>query len=282
MLMTSRTLWSDNGTLKDLSVLLGDFKTGSQVIDFVAAEDYLYLGSDFPFNHRYINVSAVNAATSSLVIELWDGTTWNAAEDIIDQTSVAGVTLATSGVVSWVPNDDDGWMRESTNDDGETITGLTSVKIRDLYWARFSFTNDLTNTTALKFIGHKFSNDNDLAIFYPDLIRSAVLAHFQAAKTSWNDQHIQAAEEIVKDLKKTKIIKSRNQILNWELFRDAACHKVAEIAFNAFGKDYFENRDAARAMYKEEMKKAFYHVDHDNDATLSVMERKVTEGKLYR
>lgn len=282
MLMTSRTIWSDNGVLKDLSIPLGTFSEESQVFDYTAGQDYLYLGSDFPFNHRYINISVANDVATSVSIKLWDGEEWITAEDVVDQTSVAGVSLAQSGVISWVPDDDEGWMRESTNNESETVAGLTSLKIRDLYWARLEFSVSLKATTALDFIGHKFSNDSDLEIFYPDLIRTAVLAHFKAGKTSWLLQHMQAAQEIIKDLKKTKIIKSPNQILNWELFRDASCHKVAEIAFNAFGKDYYENRDAARALYKEEMKKAFYHVDLNNDATLSVIERQVTQGKLYR
>lgn len=282
MIISSRTIWSDNGTLKDLSVPLGNFKTGTQVINFVSSQDYIYIGSDFAFNHRYIDVSVVNAQAASLSIDLWDGEEWNPAEDIIDQTSVAGVPLAQSGIISWVPNDDELWLREHTNNDGDTVTGLTSVSIRDLFWARLKWSADLTGTTALEFIGHKFSDDNDLEILYPDLTRTPVKAQFKSGKTDWKLQHIQAAEEIIKDLKKTKIIKSENQLLNWELFRDASVHKVAEIAFNAFGKDFFENRDAARALYKVELDKAIYHVDTNINARLDVSERSLTEGKLYR
>lgn len=282
MIMSSRTIFSDNGTLLDLSVALGNFKTGTSVLGIVAAQDYLYLGSDFPFNHRYIDVSVVNAATSSISVHLWSGSAWVQAYDIIDQTSVAGVTLAQSGILSWSPGEDDTWSRESTNIGGEQVTGLTTVSIADLYWARLTFSGNLSGTTALEFVGHKFSDDNDLDIFYPLLTPTAVMAQFKAAKTSWKLQHIQAAEEIIKDLKKTQIIKSENQILDWEIFRDASVHKVAEIAFNAFGKDFYENRDAARAIYKEELKNAIYKVDQDQDAKLSVAERKVTQGRLYR
>ena len=282
MIMSSRTIWSDNGTINDLSVALGNFKSGAQVFPFVTAEDYLYIGSDFAFNHRYIDVSVVNDQSGTLSIDIWDGEAWNAAEDIIDQTSVGGVPLAQSGVISWVADDDELWSRENTNDDGDSVTGLTGVKIRDLFWARLKWSSDLNALTAINFIGHKFSDDNDLEVFYPDLTRTAVKAQFKAAKSDWNIQNIQAAEEIIKDLKRTRIIKSENQLLNWELFRDASVHKVAEIAFNAFGKDFFENRDAARALYKLELDKAIYHVDTNSNARLDVKERALTEGKLYR
>lgn len=280
MIMSSRVIWSDNGVLKDLSVTLGNFKTSTQAIAFTAAEDYLFIGSDFPFNHRYVDISTANAAATGLTVALWDDTAWITAIDLIDQTSVAGVSLAQSGIFSFFPDDDKGWYRDDTNNDSATITGLTGVDIRRLWWARLSFTNDWSGT--LNFIGHKFSDDADLEVLYPDLTRSAVMAQFKSGKTDWKLQHIQAAEDIIKDLKKRNIIKSENQLLNWELFKDAAVHKVAAIAFNAFGKDFFENRDAAQVEFKKEMDRAIYHIDQNKNATLDDTERVAPEGWLFR
>lgn len=279
--MTSRTIWDDGGTLKDISLDVNDFKSGSRVIDIQTA-DKLYIGSDFAFNHRYFNITAPNANASSVTVEVWDGEEWIAAEDVIDQTAIAGASFAQSGIISWVPDADEGWMRESTNDESEQVDGLTTLKIRDLFWVRMSWSGAMTGTTAVDYIGHKFSDDLDLGVFYPDMTRSAVLVQFKAAKTSWLEQHLQAAQEIIKDLKKTKIAKSPNQILNWELFKDASVHKVAEIVFNAFGKDFYPNRDAAHEHYKADFNKAMYHIDQNQDAILSVKERTMTEGKLYR
>lgn len=282
MIMSSRIIWSNNGTLVDISRELGNFKASTKVIDLVAAEDYIYVGSDFPFNHRYIDIAAVNDSASSISVDLWDGQYWRAANDIIDQSSLAGVTLAQSGVLSWVKSTRQTWSRWDTNNEGEQITGLTGVNILNLYWARLTFSADINALTELNFIGHKFSDDNDLDILYPDLTRTAVMAQFKAAKTDWKLQHIQAAEEIIKDLKKTSIIKSSNQILDWELFRDAAVHKVAQIAFHAFGKDFFDNRDASAKLYKAELDKAIYNIDLNNNATLDNAERIFKQGTLYR
>lgn len=282
--MSSRVIWSDNGTLKDISLECNDFKSGTKVIDLVAAQDYIYIGSDFPFNHRYFDISVVSDTSSIISVDLWGGAgrEWRAANDVIDQTSIAGVTLAQSGVVSWTKALREVWSRWHTNVEGQVITGLEGVKIIDLYWARLSFSGNLKSTTALQFVGHKFSNDNDLEILYPDLTRAAVMTQFKSGKTSWLLQHIQAAEEIIRDLKNRSIIKSENQILDWELFRDASVHKVAHIAFNGFGKDFFENKKAAYELYKVELDKAIYNVDLNNNATLDVEERTFRQGILNR
>lgn len=281
-IMSSRVIWSDNGVLKDISTSVNNFKSGTTVLPLVAAEDFIYIGSDFPFNHRYLDIKVANDVTAGINIHLWDANGWRAATDVIDQSSLAGVTFAQSGVLSWVKATRDSWARWDTNNEGEQITGLTDINILDLYWARLTFTGNLKATTEIEFIGHKFSDDADLDILYPDLTRTAVKVQFKAAKTDWKLQHIQAAEEIIKDLKNRSIIRSPNQILDWELFTDAAVHKVAEIAFNAFGKDFNEEKAAAAGEYKKELNKAVYNVDLNSNATLDIGERRWQMGILKR
>lgn len=106
MITNQRILWDDDGTETDLSVALNDFRTGSQVIDFVAADDKLYIASDMPFNHKWIEASVVNDAASVVTVENWFGGSdgWVSAVDIIDRTSVGGVSLAQSGVIQWKTN----------------------------------------------------------------------------------------------------------------------------------------------------------------------------------
>lgn len=282
MLMSSRTIFSDNGTLIDLSTDLANFKSGTAVLPIIATEDYLYIGADLPFNHRYIDVTTSNDETAAITVEVWDGQAWKVCEDVIDQTSIAGATLAQSGIISWVPSDTTTWARWDTNNQGEQIIGLTGVKIRNLYWARLSFDNDLDSMTEIEYIGHKFSDDEDLEVLYPDLTRAAVIAQFQAGKTNWKIQHIQAAEEIIKDLIKQQIVVGSGQVLKWELFRDMAVHKVAEIAFNGFGKDFKDNKDDAIGSYKKEMNKGIFAVDLNNNAVLDVAERTWQQGWLKR
>jgi hypothetical protein len=283
LLINNRLIWGDNGTLRDLSVALNNIFSGVEVIPFVAAEDKLYLGSDLPFNHRYFAVSVANDVASVVSVDIWNGSAWVPAVDVIDQTkSSSGASLAQSGIISWVADKNKSWGK---NDSTENMTssGLTSLKIYEMYWVRLSFSVNLKATTALKYVGHKFATDSDLGGYYPDLNRSTVLTAFQSGKTSWEEQHVLAAEEIIRDLRKKNVIWNRNQIFGWEEFTDASVHKLAEIAFTAFGNDYESRKESARANYEEALEKVVQSaIDKNADGKLQPEEKLPSYGRLYR
>lgn len=270
MILTNRVLFSDNGVLSDLSVALGDYRAGASTIGVIAAQDYLYIGSDLPFNHRYVEVSSVNALASVLSVELWDGSSWVAAVDVIDETAASGASLAQSGHVSWKLKKTEQWKRE----DSENIPALSTLTIYDLYWARFKWSADLTGTTALSFVGQVFSEDLDLTGYWPELTVSSTYSQWPAQpKTTWKEQHFEAAETIVRDLKKKEVLINSNQILNWELFREAGAHKAAEIIMNAFGKDYAELRDKAAEYYDAALTQFYYQLDQNRNTRLDENEK---------
>lgn len=260
---TERVILSTAGTLSDLSSPLTDFVSQTALLP-LAVGDYLYLSSLLPFNHRYVSVSVPNDALSTLSVQYWGGASqgWIAPSETIDETSDAAATLAQSGYVTWIPDYDKLWQR----DDTIRITGLEAIKIRGLYWARLSVSVDLNPLTELFAIGSKFATDADLGSIYPDLVRAEVMGQFMTGKTSWEEQHFQAAEEIVTELESRNIILSKSQILDRWLFRRAGIHKLAEIIMNAFGKDYVENVKYARGYYKEAMAMTNYGVDSNEDA----------------
>lgn len=264
MLVNNRVIHSDNGTLRDLSVALNDLFASNSTLDIVAAQDKIYLGSDLPFNHRHIQVSTPNdqAATISEVA-IWNGSEWVPAVDVKDGTAVAGVTLAQSGILSWVTDREEGWNREQSTED---IAALSTLKIYDLYWVRLTFSANLKASTALSYVGHKFSNDSQLSGYYPDLNRSATKTAFAAGKTTWDEQAILAAEEIIRDLRKAELIQSPAQIANWEMLQEASVHKTAEIIVSAFGEKYEENRELARKRYEEAMESLAILPAIDKDA----------------
>lgn len=287
MLLNNRIIRKDNTVLTDLSIKLNDSHSGSENLDIVASEDALYIGSDMPFNHRYFEVSSPNLNTSAVTVSLWDGNSWVAAVDVLDQTSVGGKTFSQSGIISWVPDRDETWTREIST---EEITDLTTLKIYDYYWVKLTFSNNLTAfvdnvdptpdtaSTALSYIGHKFAEDNDLRAYYPDLLLSATLTAFTAGKTTWNEQHIAAAEEIVKDLRKKRIVFSRNQILDWEQFNLAAIHKVAKLIFTSFGENYRVEREQAEKDYLTAIQMQVFNVDTNKNARLDLEEKVVVTG----
>lgn len=297
MILNNRIIWSDNSTLKDLGVNLNNFHSGEENIPIIAAEDKIFFGSILPFNHKWFEIGAVpNAAAAKIsAIEVWDGDEWHEVAEIIDQTSLAGATFAQSGYVSWVPDKEEGWRRDDTRDTDGSIdpiiglgnsTGVEAVTnpitIYDLYWNRFIFDSDLTAGTTLKFVGHKFSTIDDLGDIYPDLIKPNVIAQFESGKTDWKEQEFVAARQIIADLERDAVIKTRDNILNWERFTRASIEKIAEIAFKAFGDDWADNRKLARDSYWSALNSGKKEIDRNRNARKDPQESIDSQGEMFR
>lgn len=283
-MLDNRIIFSDNGVLSDATVQLNNFYSETKAFTVVALEDYIFLGSTLPFNHRYFNVSTANSAASQISIQLWDGDEWKEAVDIIDQTldTASGTkTMNRSDILSWNLNKDDGWLSDDT--DLMVGSGLTSVEIYGLYWARIKFSANLSFT--LKYLGWKFAEDEDLGGVYPDLNTSDVKTQFQSGKTTWEEQHLEAANIIIRDLKNMNAINnfiSANQIIRWNLLREASVHKLAEIIFNSHGKDGLENKESARKYYKEALNLAVLEFDRNKNINLDDREKTAVVRQLTR
>lgn len=269
MLINQRVIWSNNGTLTDISLEMNDLFSGTKTIDFVTADDYLYIGSDLPFNHRYFQVGSVNSVSSVASVAIWDGSTWNNAVDVLDQTAVSGASMGQSGIISWSTDRNESWAREETT---ENISALSTLKIYDLYWVRIGWSASWTNTTNLTYIGHRFGNDNLLSAIYPDLGRSAVKTGHTSGKTTWNDQQVLASEAIITQLRKDRVVSSASQIYSWEMFQMAGIHKTAEMIFGSFGESKEFEKNLAKEQYGIEMNQIIFnnqdlnadgHVDDD-------------------
>jgi len=284
MLLNNRVILDDNGSLIDLSSSLNNYVASSSTIEIVAAQDKLYLGSDLPFNHRYFQIDVANANASLIdKIEYWVNPNWQEVVDIIDETEVSGKTISQSGIISFTTNKLYDWNSDDTHDGSiARIPELAAVKIYGLYWLRISFTANFSALTALKYIGHKFANDTDLAITYPDLVRSDTLDHFKTGKTNWDEQMIYASEFIIRDLKKRGVIVSANQLMDWSFFQDACVHKCAEIIYNGFGKDFLENKADAQKEYQKALNTLLPAKDLNNDGRLDPGESFISTGILKR
>jgi hypothetical protein len=271
MLIHQRIIWADNTTLRDISPEMSDLFAGTKVIDLTYNQDAIYIGSDLPFNHRYFSLGVVNDQASVCSVSIWDGSTWNAAVDVIDQTSVGGVSMAQSGIISWAVDRNESWGLEDTTED---IAALSSLKIYKKYWVKLTWSASWKITTRLDYIGHKFSNDSALASQWPDLNRSAVKTAHTSGKTTWDDQHIIAAEQIILQLKKDQVIKSADQLIGWEMFQEAAVHKCAEMIFSAFGEQKEKERELAFDKYEKALNQmTFTTVDRDGDGQLDEDEK---------
>lgn len=238
------------------------------------APDYIYIASDFPFNHLYFKLgTTVNLVSANMTIEYWGSSKWNEVVELRDETSA----LSTSGFIEFTPNRDEGWSNEELS----STVGLTTV-LYDKYWVRISFDQVLTPAIDLSYIGHKFTDDSDLFSEYPIFNNSDFLTAFKSGKTSWEEQHIKAAEMIAMDLSKKSVIIGKEQILERRKFIGASVCKVAEIIFTAFGNDYIEQRTSAREYYHQRLNLSQYSIDTNGDGILSPSEVVVRQSWLSR
>lgn len=282
MLLNNRILYSDNGSLIDLSQSLGDYLTGTSTLPIVAIEDKIFIGSELPFNSRYFLIGTANDVASAISIDCWNGTEWKSAVDVLDNTAVGGKTLSQSGYIHFTPKRDQSWLIDDTRDDaGNIITGLTDITIYNLYWIRITFSGDLKATTSLKYVGYKFAGDSDLAVQYPDLNRSGLKTQF-AGQSNWDNQFILASEQIVAELKRRQVIESGDQILDYRAYIDACVHKVAEMIMAGMGTDYEKKRALAHEKYLNALKLSIHPVDSNKTGCLEPSERSNRQGYLSR
>jgi hypothetical protein len=270
MLSNQRIIFSDNTVENDYSVTLNNFRTATATINYTKNEDYLYIASDLPFNSRYFYVSTANDVTSAIKIEIWWGKEWIEVVDVIDGTSLSGKSFAQSGIIQWKVPIHKGWDLE---EDSEDVTGITHVGIYNCYWCRISWSASLKATTALKYIGFKFSSDTELTDYYPDLANSNLKTAFESGKTTWDDQAFAAAEEITRRLRSSNIVVSPNQILNYEIFLEPSVHKTASLIYSGIGKAYKEDAEKAEKKYIESMKMNYFDIDKNADGELSAEEK---------
>ena len=279
--MNYRIIHSDNGTLKDLSVNLNKYTSGSELIPLEVANDYLYVGARFPFNSFYTIVKEVNAIPSTISIEYWDGNEWKSAIEVLDQTE----GLAKSGKISFVPSKQYGWMMDDTvhsNDTTEEIEGLGNIVIYDHYWIRLKVSATLTPTTELSWIGVNFASDADLFLEYPLFDSTSMMNAYKSGKTSWQDQIVTASALVVEDLISKKIIKGQEQILDTDKLRSVTVSKTAQIIYKALGDDYNDEKEAVTKEYYSRLNKSIFHVDENSNARLDERETRLTQGYIYR
>lgn len=267
-LVTQRVIYK--GT--DISVSMGDYRNQHVDVDYTAG-DYFYIGTSVPFNNMWIELTKVaNHTPGAPIIQVWSNKTWIPVVDIIDGTA----QMQQAGRVSWSLDIDKGWDCEQKSVD----VGLTGTSIYNRYWLRMKWAAHYNSQ--LDYIGQKFSSDAAMAGLYPDLMQTAILSGFKTGKTTWDEQHFMASEAIIKEVRKRNFIVDRGQLMDWTVFEDAGCHKVAEIVYSAFGAPYREHATEARKRYSEEINARCLVIDTNQNGHLEPAEAKDMRGWLTR
>lgn len=277
--MYNRFFFEDDTTLSDETKTLENYHSGTLTKTWVADEDALYIGSRLPFNHLYIKMGGtVNDISSVLTVEYWDGTEFQTAVDLLDETSPSGKTFSQSGFVNFSPDKDYAWSK----DDTENVTGLTTKKIYDLYWIKLTVSENLTASVIFSWIGQKFSDDNDIGTYYPDLLDSTLMGKFESGKSDWEEQHIAAASIIVQDLRAKGLIIERGQLVEREDLRLASVAKVAVIAYTPFDDDYSISLENAMKEYSHRINSYRPFIDEDLDGKADDNEMDYVQPTLQR
>lgn len=277
-----RVFFSDNGTLEDISLRMNDFRNGSFSVSYTANEDHIYVGSDLPFSNKYFCVDTVNAIPSNVKVEYWTGSKWQEAVDLLDGSDAAynGVPFSKSGTISWKTDiEENCWGQEG---DTEDIPELASLRIFCFYWMRFSF--DANISAEFSYIGYDFArDDNAIYSLYPDLNNDDFKECFKAGKTDWREQRLQASENVINYLRGKEIIFSPSQLLDYEIYHQAAVHETARIIYGGLDTDAYSNdyvRAGERFGRAINMKK--FNVDKNRTANLEHSEARDSVTFLSR
>lgn len=129
----------------------GDTDT-EEVLTFTA-DDYIYIGAGFRFERIYVNMgSVVNAVTTTIEIEYFNGETWQTlavSQDYTDPTGdETGATFSQDGdIVALIQHFD--WHK-------------ISIEGQEAYWWRIKPTADLTPYITIKEIAVNSSNPQEL------------------------------------------------------------------------------------------------------------------------
>lgn len=264
MLSVQRVLDQDS----DISTVVNDYLTGPHVLSYTAGE-YLYIGSEVPFNSLWFEVSSPNSgASGNLAVDIWWSNSWSSGVDVIDGTAASGISLKQSGLVRFSTNIDKGWDNEIRSSD---VTGIdSSFQIYNKYWSRLKW--PVNATASIRYIGQKFCSDEKLYTYYPGFNNSTLKTQFKSGKTDWGEQIVAASEAIIADLISRKVICSRGQIMDSERFAEACSHKTAAIIYGGLGNAYAESVIRANGEYRRCMNQDNFRIDANLSGNLEPSE----------
>lgn len=275
-----RVWFSDDGTLSDISLKVQE--DVATVIPFVAAEDFLYIAQDVPFNNFYLEMDTANTATSTVQVQTWANNQWSDVVNTLDGTDVAGATLGRDGVIQFIPDRDDSWTFVSdTTKETDPDFGLTSaLTIYDKYWLRVKFDNDLDVGTAIRKLGYAFTTDQALMEIDPEI--DNYLGSWGSGKTDWSEQIMLGSRIVAADLKGKGFIENPGQLLRMaDGIHDATAFRTLSLIYSKLGPGYDFQRQNALTEY-DKLMRAPLTVDKGRDGRADAGELNNTTGGLVR
>lgn len=267
-----RVIGKKGSDYTDLSLVNQD-DSENVVVDY----DAIYIGKQIPFNNLFIQTKVANATPANLKVSFYDSSNeFKPVVDVLDGTN----GLKRSGVVQFVPNENDSWLRRDTDEMPEFSdlkTNLGKV-IYNLYWLKLETDVPVDITTEIGRITYAFTTEQQMKVIEPDL------DHYLSAfgQTNWEPQIMAASEEIAIDLKSRGLIIDEGQIIQFDDFALAAAYKAVSFIYFNLGPDFDSKNSKAMAQYKANLKTRRLSVDKDMDGKLDTAEMKNTIRSLVR
>ena len=216
--------------------------------------DFLYLGFHGKFAARHFNLDTLNTNTSVMTIEYWDGDSWEAVKDLVDET----VGFTKNGFVSWINQDD--WKAKAQ-------TPAVDV---ELFYIRLSISADLSAGTSLQSVLNLFSDDRLLRRFYPEIVSDS--RNLPPGRSDFIEQYIAAKDQVVLRLKQRRVIQDESQIIDINEVAEAATHAAAKIILFSISQDD-ELIGRAAAAFNNEINDLTKAADISGDGIVSSGER---------
>lgn len=232
--MRTKIIYSNNGTLSDLTPQLNNYSANSTAFSFTASEDALYLGSVHPFTSKYFKISSANVSASTSTVSYWDGNQWRECSSVVDETGLSGTPFANSGYLQFYSDKRYSWLADDTSISGSAhITGLGSLNIYNLYWIKITYSNDIAMT--LDWVGDLFcESDTDLGRISPSVTVSQFKDDWESGKTDWLDQRIEATNLLIEELQSINLNSSNLLLDKTELSR-AAAYRTLILIYDEMG-----------------------------------------------
>lgn len=257
-----KIIFHDGVTYSDLSLSLLSFGRDSATVPLEAAAGALYFGRYKPFDALFVEMATVNAVSTTLTAEYWNGSAWSTLENAVDDTKA----FSRSGFIQFDKPAD--WEE-------------TSVNSEAAYWIRFRPALDVTPAMAIQGMNLVFSDDQDLNTIYP-----GVSAYLTGGENSFILRHENSRDLIVQEIRnhhrKYPIGTGRAEMVDhWDFMHIeevqlwATFLTMANIfsSLQSNGSDlYKEKADEYRKMAEQYKNSFFLTIDKNDDGLVSAAE----------
>lgn len=220
----------------------------------LTTSDSLYIGHFKRFASRHFQMGTANTNAATLSASYWDGDSWSAVEDLIDQTE--GMTK--SGFISWVNPSSNAWQTQK----------LSPVSSRELYWLRIQTSANFSAGTTLQSVLNLFCDNVLMRDYYPELVTDT--RYLPSGRTDFTEQFNAAKNMVVDQLKANDLIRDESEILDINEVAIAAVHASAWIIYNPILRDTDgrEFLDGIWNAYQKALKGRKIDLDYDNSGVI--------------